>query len=373
MIFSREGEISQNPGVLIASSNPFLRRRIIDNLPLNWRPVEEALGGAEALGKLEASDCRMLLLDRQLPDLNPEELAAMVRLRYPGVEVRTIDGDITNLPTAWQVDPGNLQGTAPASTLEEELPLEGMIGRSVAMTSVYRAIRKVAARDTAVLVTGETGTGKELIAQAVHRLSPRSTKPLAIINCAAIPESLLESELFGYVRGAFTGAAQSRLGRIQAASGGTLFLDEIGEMPVALQAKLLRFLESGELQRLGSTETWKADVRVVTATNRNLRDASPQPFRADLYYRLCVFPVWLPPLRERREDIGELAEHFLRRFAPQSTISEEALVKLGSYDWPGNIRELKHVIERATILATTKVIQKEDLVMGAEDSLRASF
>jgi transcriptional regulator with GAF, ATPase, and Fis domain len=310
----------------------------------------------------------MLLLDRHLPDLNVEELTRMVRLRYPGVDVRTIDGDVTRLPAAWHESPASADQAKTRPVGDEVGPLEGMVGRSRAMTAVYRSVRKVAARSTAVLVTGETGTGKELIAQAVHRLSPRNAKPLVVINCAAIPETLLESELFGYVRGAFTGAAQSRLGRIQSAAGGTLFLDEIGEMPVALQAKLLRFLESGELQRLGSTESWKADVRVVTATNRNLKQASVErTFREDLYYRLCVFPIKIPPLRERRDDILELAEHFLGQFSSRSSFDEAALAKLQAYDWPGNVRELRHVVERATILTTgSGLIHDADLVLDVD-------
>ncbi len=368
MIASSPNDILESPGVLIASSNPYLRRQIIDHLPLHWRPVEEAIGGAEALGKLEFSDCRMLLLDRHLPDLDVEELTSMVRLRYPGVDVHTIDGEMTGLPAAWHATPLPQEGSRIAGAGAAVIPLEGMVGSSEAMAAVYRAVRKVAPRDTAVLVTGETGTGKELVARAVHQLSPRNAKPLVVINCAAIPESLLESELFGYVRGAFTGAAQSRLGRIQTANGGTLFLDEIGEMPLALQAKLLRFLESGELQRLGSTETWKADVRVVTASNRNLRQSIRQHiFRDDLYYRLCVFPVTLPALRDRREDIPAIADFFLQHYLPNGSLSAAAVVKLQSYCWPGNVRELKHVIERATILAEEPDVGPDGLIFDADE------
>jgi transcriptional regulator with GAF, ATPase, and Fis domain len=241
-----------------------------------------------------------------------------------------------------------------------------MVGSSEAMRHVSRAVRRVAPRDTAVLIIGETGTGKELIAQQLHRLSPRRAKPFVVINCAAIPEALLESELFGYVRGAFTGAAQSRLGRIQAANGGTLFLDEIGEMPISLQAKLLRFLESGELQRLGSTETWHADVRVVSATNRDLRQLSAKSlFRSDLYYRLCVFPIVLPPLRDRGGDVAELATHFLHRFSAEMRLSQAAVKRLAAYPWPGNVRELRHVIERATILAVVPEITDSELLFDA--------
>lgn len=356
---------AENPGVLIASSNPSLRRLIIEGLPEHWLPVQEALGGAEALGKLETTECRMLLLDSHLPDLDINELLGLVHRRYPGVDVRTVDGDVGAGGFRWSAK-ASADGTLPTQTADA-LPLEGIVGSSEEMRKVARAVRRVALRDTSVLIAGETGTGKELIAQQVHRLSPRRAKPLVVINCAAIPEALLESELFGYVRGAFTGAAQSRLGRIQTANGGTLFLDEIGEMPIALQAKLLRFLESGELQRLGSTETWHADVRVVSATNRDLRQLSAQSlFRPDLYYRLCVFPIGLPPLRERGGDVVELASHFLQQFTPAMRLSDEAMERLTQYPWPGNVRELRHVIERATILASGLEIGAAELMFDGD-------
>jgi transcriptional regulator with GAF, ATPase, and Fis domain len=327
--------------------------------------VEEALGGADALGKLETSECRMLLLDSHLPDLDIDELLALVHHRYPGVDVRTVDGEI-GIAAFQRSTTTRTESVTPPLYIADQFPLEGMVGSSEAMRHVSRAVRRVAPRDTAVLIIGETGTGKELIAQQLHRLSPRRAKPFVVINCAAIPEALLESELFGYVRGAFTGAAQSRLGRIQAANGGTLFLDEIGEMPISLQAKLLRFLESGELQRLGSTETWHADVRVVSATNRDLRQLSAKSlFRSDLYYRLCVFPIVLPPLRDRGGDVAELATHFLHRFSAEMRLSQAAVKRLAAYPWPGNVRELRHVIERATILAVVPEITDSELLFDA--------
>jgi transcriptional regulator with GAF, ATPase, and Fis domain len=235
-----------------------------------------------------------------------------------------------------------------------------MIGDSWNMQPVYRAARLLARRDTTVLVTGATGCGKELVARAIHNLSLRAARAFVVINCAAIPEALLESELFGHTRGAFTGAMQSYGGRIQTAQGGTLFLDEIGDMPLSLQPKLLRFLEQKELQRLGSCEVVRVDVRVIAATNARLPALVRQgKFREDLYYRLCTFPIEIPPLRERPEDILQLARHFLDKFSlrpPAPELSAEGAQLLKSYPWAGNVRELQNVIERALILAEDELL-----------------
>jgi len=230
-----------------------------------------------------------------------------------------------------------------------------LIGNSPVMLEVSRRIRLVAGRITPVLIEGPTGSGKELVAEALHRLSSRSRKPFVAINCAAIPEALLEAELFGHTRGAFTGAVQGRTGRIEAADGGTLFLDEIGEMPLGLQSKLLRFVESGELQRIGDNETVKVDVRIVAATHQPLaEDALKGIFRADLYYRLAVFLVRTPALLEHMEDLPLLVAHFMERLgrkSPVKRIDSGAMHRLSGHSWPGNVRELEHVIERASILA----------------------
>ena len=235
------------------------------------------------------------------------------------------------------------------------LPLPEMVGESLVMLELARLVRLVAPRSASVLIEGETGTGKELVAKAVHRLSTRASKAFAVLNCAAIPEALLEAELFGHTRGAFTGAVQSRIGRIEAAHGGTLFLDEIGEMPLALQAKMLRFLESGELQRVGDNETVRVDVRVVAASHQPLRQrATERAFRLDLYHRLAVFPVAVPALRDRMEDLPLLATYLLAKLGeemPVKRLSPGAATRLLEYDWPGNVRELAHVLERGTILA----------------------
>src|ERR1700749_2501063 len=205
------------------------------------------------------------------------------------------------------------------------------------MRRVYDLTHMVPRRDTTVLVIGESGTGKDLVAQAIHLISPRQKQPLIVINCAAIPETLLEAELFGYEKGSFTGAGQSRIGRIHAAHGGTLFLDEIGDMPLSLQSKILRFLEQGEVQRIGGNDNLKVDVRVVAATNADLPGLVKQHlFREDLYYRLAIFPIKLPPLRERLGDVEKLAESFLAIFCPGSTLPADAIDLLRRHHWPGN-------------------------------------
>ena len=244
-----------------------------------------------------------------------------------------------------------LSGIETASS--ERLP--ELIGFAPCMLEVSRRIRLVAPRSTPVLIEGPTGTGKELVARALHRLSPRAARPFVALNCAAIPEALLEAELFGHTRGAFTGAVQGRVGRIEAADGGTLFLDEIGEMPLGLQSKLLRFVECGELQRVGDNETVKVDVRILAATHQQLaQHTQTGAFRADLYYRLAVFLIRTPSLAEHTEDLPLLINHFMAqmgREAPVKRVNQEALAKLASHDWPGNVRELEHVLERAAILA----------------------
>jgi transcriptional regulator with GAF, ATPase, and Fis domain len=256
---------------------------------------------------------------------------------------------------------GREETTRPAAKNEVMLP--EMIGESEPMRELTRLIRLVAPRSTTVLIEGETGTGKEVVARALHRLSERAGKPFAVLNCAAIPEALLEAELFGHTRGAFTGAVQSRTGRIEAAHGGTLFLDEIGEMPMALQAKMLRFLECGELQRVGDNETLRVDVRVIAATHQPLEKLATstgpeRTFRLDLYHRLAVFPVEVPALRDRMEDLGLLAEHILEQMGremPRKRLTTEAEAKLWEHNWPGNVRELMHVLERGAILSGDKM------------------
>jgi DNA-binding NtrC family response regulator len=245
--------------------------------------------------------------------------------------------------------------TIPANEAVCSERLPELIGNADCMLEISRRVRLVAPRTTPVLIEGPTGSGKELVADAVHRLSKRSRKPFVAINCAAIPEALLEAELFGHTRGAFTGAVKGRTGRIEAADGGTLFLDEIGEMPLSLQAKLLRFVECGELQRVGDNETVKVDVRIVAATHRKLaQQAQDGGFRADLYYRLAVFLIRTPALADHAQDLPLLVDHFLQKMGrdmPLKRLDQRAVAKLAAHNWPGNVRELEHVLERGMILA----------------------
>ncbi len=242
-----------------------------------------------------------------------------------------------------------------------------IIGRSLVMQQVFRTIEKVAPSKATALLLGESGTGKELVARAIHEASPRSDGPFIKVNCAALPENLLESELFGHEKGAFTGAATARAGRFELANGGTIFLDEIGEMPLALQAKLLRVLQEQQFERIGGTRTLSVDVRVIAATNVNLQESVDRGlFRSDLFYRLNVVPVTLPPLRQRQGDVELLIEHFLSssnsRNDREVRLSAESLDFLNSYDWPGNVRELQNLVERLVILSESQLIRRQDVV-----------
>jgi DNA-binding NtrC family response regulator len=244
---------------------------------------------------------------------------------------------------------------------------EGLVGRHPEMVRIYQLITQIAATPTTVLITGESGTGKELVARAVHQRSDRSGQPFVALNLAALPDTLIESELFGHEKGAFTGAHARRLGRFELAQGGTIFLDEIGSLRLDLQTRLLRALQEREIERLGGSRPVPIDVRVVAATNVNLRQAvRDRVFREDLYYRLHVVPIQVPPLRQRREDIPRLVEHFVRKFARESRrevrgVSAGALDALTRYDWPGNVRELENVIQRAVVLATGPVVHLQDV------------
>ncbi len=245
--------------------------------------------------------------------------------------------------------------------------LQGILGRSARMKKLLKLVRKIALTDSSVLITGESGTGKELVARAVHYESPRAARAFVPVNCAAIPETLFESELFGYVRGAFTGATGTKRGLFEQADGGTLFLDEVAEMPPAIQVKLLRAIQDGEVRRVGDSATIRVDVRLIAATNREVRQAlDSRQLREDLYYRLNVFHIELPPLRERREDIPLLARYFLERYSRRlgkrvAGFSREAQMFLLQHDYPGNVRELENAVERAVGLVESDTITEKEL------------
>jgi len=248
---------------------------------------------------------------------------------------------------------------------------DSLVGQSQPMQQVFKMVGRVSHSDAPVMITGESGSGKELVARAIHHYSSRSAQPFIAINCAAIPENLLESELFGHEKGAFTGAAAQRIGRFEQSNGGTLFLDEIGDMPLGVQSKILRVLQEGEFSRVGGNSTVKTDVRIIAATNKTLeQEVAKKQFREDLFYRLNVVRIHLPPLRQRREDINLLAEYFLKKIAtqkhlPHLKLSEEAVKLMEEYPWPGNVRELENTIQRACVLATSDVLLPKDIPLGA--------
>ena len=260
--------------------------------------------------------------------------------------------------------------TTSTPKLSVEQHQDSIVGHSAAMQQVFKLVGRVAGSDAPVMITGESGTGKELVARAIHHHSHRTTKTYVAINCAAIPEQLLESELFGHEKGAFTGAVGQRIGRFEQCDGGTLFLDEIGDMPLPLQGKILRVLQDGHIVRVGGNQSVRTDVRIIAATNRNLEvEVAEKRFREDLFYRLNVVRIQLPPLRQRIEDIRLLAEHFVQKVAtekrlPRLKLSEEAVRVLEAHNWPGNVRELENTIRRACVLSTSDILMPKDIPLG---------
>jgi Nif-specific regulatory protein len=312
--------------------------------------------GAEVIGTLSADrlfdEHVALEEDVRLLSIIASMIAQAVRLRQSAEEERQrLSAEVARLQEA----------------LEERFRPDNIIGSSRAMQGVYDLIAQVSGSNATVLISGESGTGKELVAHAIHYKSPRANKPFIRVNCAALPETVLESELFGHERGAFTGAVAQRKGRFELAHSGSIFLDEVGDFSPTTQIKLLRVLQEREFERLGSTQTTKVDVRVIAATNRDLeRLIATGEFRQDLYYRLCVFPIHIPPLRERKTDIPMLVDHFMEKYAgaagrPVRRITASAMEKLTRYDWPGNVRELENCIERAILLAREGTIHTDHL------------
>ena len=389
--------LSRRGTVLVVDDEPGVRASIRVILEGTCE-VLEAETGADALELLRAREVDLVMLDQRMPgepgiDVLPRVKAAdpstVVVLATAVHDVRTAvealkRGAYDYITKPFDVDDILMlvERALEKRALERQVlclrsalapsglatdGFEGLVGRHPDMVRIYQLITQVAATTTTVLITGESGTGKELVARAVHARSGRSAQPFVAINVAAIPETLLESELFGHERGAFTGAVARRLGKFELAHGGTIFLDEIGSLRLDLQTKLLRALQEREIERLGGSRPIPIDVRVLAATNVNLRQAvRDRAFRDDLYYRLSVVPIHVPPLRERREDVPRLVEHFVRKFARESHrdvrgVSAGALDALTRYDWPGNVRELENVIHRAVVLAGGPVVHLQDV------------
>jgi DNA-binding NtrC family response regulator len=372
--------------LLLVDDEAGFRDAIAERLSDQGFIVEQANTGEDAIAKLSDFAFEILVTDLRLPGVNGRQVLEYALERYPDIIAIVVTGfgtvkeavDITRrgaegfitkpfqfeellheLHTATEKRRLKAENAYLRAQLHDKFKIDGIIGRTPVMLHLFELLKTVAATASTVLITGETGTGKELAARAIHDASPRRQQRFMAINCSAIPETLLEAELFGHVRGAFTGAVANRQGRIEQAHRGTLFLDEVGTMSAALQAKLLRVLQAREFERVGESQTIKVDVRVIAATNSDLRRmVDTGTFREDLFYRLNVIPVRLPPLRERRADIPLLAQHFLDRFVAESvpsrgrvTIAQDAQQALMRYAWPGNVRQLENVIERAFALS----------------------
>ncbi len=388
--------------VLVVEDEEKLRRVIELQLKTAGFEVEQAGSSEEALKLVDRAD--LILTDLRLPGLSGLELLTTLRRQdsHTPVIVMTAFGSIENaveamkagavdfLPKPFSLD--HLM-TVVAKALElrtlrdenrelraelsQRYEFDNIVGRSDAMREIFATITRVAPTRATVLLCGESGVGKDMIARAIHHHSPRADRPFVKINCTALPENLMESELFGYEKGAFTGAAASKMGKFEQADTGTVFLDEIGDVPGSIQVKLLRILQEREFERLGSNKTRHIDVRVLAATNVDLRAALEQgTFREDLYYRLNVLPLNIPPLRDRKEDIPFLAQHFVKKLrkdlgSPVESISDGAIQRLLEYQWPGNVRELENVIERSMVLASNPVLAAADIKLDTAPQTRA--
>ena len=387
--------------ILVVDDEATQRELVSGYLKKHGYEVMVASDGERALELFRREPAELIVTDQRMPNFSGLELLKAARAINPEIYVivMTAYGNVGSAVEAMQAGAADyltkplqleellhkveqvcerhrlyVENRELRAELQDRHRIEGIIGESGQMLEVTSLVRRVAPSEATVLIRGESGTGKELIAQAIHYASPRAAKPLIRVNCAALPENLLESELFGHEKGSFTGAVATRKGRFESADGGTLFLDEIGDLPLHLQAKLLRVLQEKEFERVGSSQPLKVDVRVLSATHRDLEKLMKSgQFREDLYYRLNVVTIVLPPLRERRQDLPALMDHFLRRFAAKNgkTIrgfSHEAREALLRYDYPGNVRELENLIERAVVLTRDDVIDRGDLPLTLEES-----
>src|SRR3982751_733564 len=366
--------------LLLVDDEAALREAIAERLSDHGFVVEQASSGEDALARLADFAFDIIVTDLRLPGMDGRAVLDAASGRYPEIIAIIIAGfgTVKDAVNAIKQGPADFitkpfqfdallhvlnsaleqrrlrsENAYLRSQLEERYRIDGLVGRSRVMRELFQLLETVATTSSTVLITGETGTGKELAARAIHHNSPRRTNRFVALNCSAIPETLLEAELFGHVRGAFTGAVGTRQGRLEQAHKGTLFLDEVGTMSPALQAKLLRVLQEREFERVGDSHTIKVDVRVIAATNSDLAKlVADGQFREDLFYRLNVIPVQLPSLRERRDDVPLLVQHFLQKLAAEAgrgtvTVSQDALRRLMAYQWPGNVRQLENIVERA--------------------------
>jgi len=382
------------PKLLIVDDEEHIRNGLKTALSLDGYNVEVAADGEEALKKLDEEDIDLLITDLKMPRVTGEELMKETLRKYPHIPVIVLTGHgtIENAVEAMRqgaydfiTKPLNIdklslivkralensslkiQNRELLKQLKQKYSFESIIGKSSAMKKVFETIELVAPSRANVLIYGESGTGKEIIADAIHHNSPRRDKPYIKVHCAAIPETLLESELFGHEKGAFTGAIARKRGRFELANQGTIFLDEIGELSLQMQVKLLRVIQEREFVRVGGEESIKVDVRIISATNKDLREAVKNgTFREDLYYRLNVVSIFVPPLRERKDDIPLLVHKFIEEFSKENNkqidgITNGALQALIAYNWPGNVRELRNVIESIVVLTKNKIITEDDI------------
>jgi two-component system response regulator PilR (NtrC family) len=381
------------PNILIVDDEQSYRQLLSLVFEAEGNNIRTAMNGRQAIEQLEQDPADVIISDVKMPDMDGIEMLRSVRETLPdiGVILMTAFASVETAREAFKLGADDfiqkpfdveelklivkktlekqaliVENRAFKRAQRERGSIKNIVGASAKMNAIFQMIETVAEVQSTVLVTGESGTGKELVARAIHDLSPRAEKPFISINCGAFTETLLESELFGYIKGSFTGANSNRKGLFEAADGGTIFLDEIGEMSTAMQVKLLRVLQEKKVRPVGAHDEMPIDARVIAATNRDLKQMSEQGlFREDLFYRISVIPMHLPPLRERTEDIGALIDHFVNKFCDQAgkslSISPKAIQILENYAWHGNVRELEHTIERAVALERSNEIQPEQL------------
>jgi len=386
-----------NPNILLIEDDEILRITVSDTLKKMGWAVMTAEDGQEGLNIIKKNSFNIVISDIRLPKINGIEVLKEIKNYHPNTDVIMITafGNIEDavgiikfgaydyISKPFHTDDliFRIKKIIDYQTMKsdytilknqcEDLPVFNIVGNSSRMQAVFDLIEKVSKVDSNILITGESGTGKGLVANIIHLKSKRAKKPFIKVSCAALPETLLESELFGHEKGSFTGAIKRRYGRFEMANGGTIFLDEIGEIPMSIQVKLLRVIQENEFERVGGEETIKADDRIISATRKNLEKAIRDgEFREDLYYRLKVIPFHLPPLRERKEDIPLLVDYFVKKFNKKlgrfAEISPQALSCLTDYDFPGNVRELENIIERTVALSTSDTINAHDIVMAVE-------